>query len=171
MDTFTTPLSFIKGSVRGNICTMKWHEVTWYSKLGALLLIIFLPIVGFSLGMIYGQGVSDSSTNGVTVVDKTKDDDTKTVVSSEKISLKTSFRNGKLEYSGTVQLPTPCHKLDIQTTIAESYPEQVQISLEIMDPDPETLCASVMEEKEFSGELSVSANASISVSLNGDRVK
>jgi len=145
--------------------------VTWYSKLGALLLIIILPLVGFSLGMIYGQGASDSTTGSVVVIDKTKDTDNKTLVGSEKVTLKTSFKNGKLEYSGTVQLPTSCHKLDIQTTVAESYPEQVQISLEIMDPDPETLCASVIEEKEFSGELKVSANASVSVSLNGDKVK
>ena len=150
---------------------MKWHEVTWYSKLGALALIIILPIVGFSLGMIYGQGTSDSTTGNVFIIDKIKDIDTKIVVSSKKISLKTSFKNGNLEYSGVVQLPTPCHKLDIQTTVAQSFPEQVQISLKIIDPDPEMLCASVIEEKEFSGQLQVSANASISVSLNGEKVK
>ena len=150
---------------------MKFTEVTWYSKLGALLLIIILPIVGFYLGMIYSQGSGYSTTGSVSIVDKTKDTDTKTIVNSEKISLKTSFKNGKLEYSGSVQLPSPCHKLDIQTSVAESYPEQVQISLEILDPDPEMLCATVVEEKEFSGELDVSANASISVSLNSEKVK
>lgn len=150
---------------------MKFNQVTWYSKLGALLLIIILPVVGFYLGMVYTQGLSDSTTGSVSVIDKTKDTDTKTVVNSEKISLKTSFKNGKLEYSGSVQLPSPCHKLDIQTTIAESYPEQVYISLEIIDPDPGMLCATVIEEKEFSGKLNVSANASISVSLNGEKVK
>lgn len=150
---------------------MKFNQVTWYSKLGALLLIIILPVVGFYLGMVYTQGLSDSTTGSVSVIDKTKDTDTKTVVNSEKISLKTSFKNGKLEYSGSVQLPSPCHKLDIQTTVAESYPEQVTINLEIIDPDPGMLCASVIEEKEFSGELDVSANASISVSLNSEKVK
>lgn len=150
---------------------MKWTEVTWYSKLGALLLIIILPLVGFYFGMIYSQDSSDPTTGSVSIVDKTKDTDNKMLVGGEKVTLKTSFKNGKLEYSGSVQLPSPCHKLDIQTTIAESYPEQVHISLKIMDPDPETLCASVIVEKEFSGELKVSANASISVSLNGDKVK
>lgn len=150
---------------------MKFNQVTWYSKLGALLLIIILPVVGFYLGMVYTQGLPDSTTGSVSVIDKTKDTDTKTVVNSEKISLKTSFKNGKLKYSGSVQLPSPCHKLDIQTTVAESYPEQVQISLKIVDPDPGMLCATVIEEKEFSGELDVSANASISISLNGEKVK
>lgn len=150
---------------------MKWNEVTWYSKLGALFLIIILPVVGFYLGMIYSLGSSDSATGSVSIVDKIKDTDNKTVVGSEKVTLKTSFKNGKLEYSGSVQLPSPCHKLDIQTTVAESYPEQVYISLEIIDPDPGMLCATVIEEKEFSGKLSVSANASIFVSLNGERVR
>lgn len=150
---------------------MKFNQVTWYSKLGALFLIIILPAVGFYLGMIYGGDVSPSDESSVRVVGQTKVIDNKTVVGSEKVTLKTSFKNGKLEYSGSVQLPSPCHKLDIQTTVAESYPEQVYISLEIIDPDPGVLCATVIEEKEFSGKLSVSANASIFVSLNGERVK
>ena len=150
---------------------MKWTEVTWYSKLGALALIIILPVVGFYLGVVYWPESSDSDAGNVSIIDTIIDIDTKTVVNSKKVSLKTSFKNGKLEYSGSVQLPSPCHKLDIQTTIAESYPEQVYISLKIIDPDPNMLCASVIEEKEFSGQLQVSANASISVSLNGEKVK
>lgn len=170
-DTLPAPFHFPLECVRVKICTMKWTEVTWYSKLGALALIIILPFIGFYLGMFYTQGSSDPTTGSVSIIDKIKDKDTKTVVNSKKVSLKTSFKNGKLEYSGTVQLPSPCHKLDIQTTIAESYPEQVYISLKIIDPDPNMLCASVIEEKEFSGELKVSANASVSVSLNGERVR
>ncbi|OGY26481.1 MAG: hypothetical protein A2Z11_02575 [Candidatus Woykebacteria bacterium RBG_16_43_9] len=151
---------------------MKFHEVTGYSKLLSLLLFIALPFIGFYLGMAYQRAVGDPEDNMLVVkTPKEATSSAKTVVDSEKVSLKTNFKNGLLKYSGTVQLPTPCHKLKKDVIVAESFPEQVQISLEIVEPDPGRVCTQVITEKEFSGELEVSENASVSVSINGEKVK
>lgn len=148
---------------------MKFNEVTWYSKLLALVLLIALPFIGFYAGTWYQKQVSPTTTTSVT--NGTKTDGSKTVVDSEKVSLKTSFKNGVLNYSGSVSLPTPCHELDVQITVAESFPEQVQIRIKIQDPKEGMICAQVITEKEFSGKLEVSENASISVYLNSELVK
>lgn len=39
---------------------IKWNEVTWYSKLLALILFAALPVLGFYLGVRYEKAVSDS---------------------------------------------------------------------------------------------------------------
>lgn len=148
---------------------MKFTQVTWYSKLLALILLVALPFIGFYAGVWYQKQVSPVTISSVT--SGTKTGSSKSVVSSDKVSLKTSFKNGVLNYSGNVLLPTPCHELDVQTTVAESFPEQVQIRIKIQDPKVGMICAQVFTEKEFSGELQVSENASVSVYLNDEIVE
>ena len=148
---------------------MKFTQVTWYSKLLALILLVALPFIGFYAGVWYQKQVSPATTSSAT--SSTKTDGSKTEVDSDKLSLKTSFNNGVLNYSGSVSLPTPCHDLEVQTTVAESFPEQVQIRIKIQDPKVGMICAQVLTEKEFSGEFQVSENASVSVYLNGEIVE
>ena len=150
---------------------MKFTQVTWYSKLLALTFFGALPFIGFCAGVWYQKQISPIQDGGVVVTDTDKKEAPKTIVSSNKVSLKTNFKNGLLNYSGSAQLPTPCHELDVQTTVAESYPEQVQVRLKIQDPKEGTNCAQVVTEKEFSGQLQVSKNASVSVYLNDELVR
>ena len=150
---------------------MKFTKVTWYSKILALILLIALPFIGFYAGVWYQKQIYPNQDNSGIVVDDGKKEEPKTVVDSQKVKLKTSFKNGVLNYSGSVSVPTPCHELDVETIVAESYPEQVQIRIKIQDPKEGTVCAQVVTEKEFSGRLKVSENASISVYLNDEKVE
>ena len=152
---------------------MKLNKVTWYSKLLAAILFIALPFVGFYLGMKYQSAVSigEIKENNMAATDQKSDKNDQKMVDSQKVSLKTNFKNGLLTYSGSVQAPSPCHELEKEVVIAESFPEQVQISLQLKEPKPETICAQVVTEKEFSGELKVSEQARISIYLNGKKVK
>jgi len=152
---------------------MKLNKVTWYSKLLAAILFIALPFVGFYLGMKYQSAVSigEIKENNVAATDQKSDKNDQKLVDSQKVSLKTNFKNGLLTYSGSVQAPSPCHELEKEVAVAESFPEQVQISLQLKEPKPGTICAQVVTEKEFSGELKVSEQARISIYLNGKKVK
>lgn len=101
--------------------------------------------------------------------------DTKTIVDTDQITVKTQYKNGTLKYSGTVQLPSPCYNLRDETAVLESFPEQVQIRLVITELETKTpgnigLCAQVITEKEFSGEVKVSKEAVVSVFLDGEKV-
>lgn len=148
-------------------------QVTWYSKLLALILFVALPFLGFYAGMKYQQAIAPPSQEVPNGTKPNGSDQTgwKTIVDSDQVTVKTKYEAGVLKYSGTVQLPTPCHKLKEESLVMESYPEQVQIRLTIQDPGPGTFCAQVITQKEFSGQVQVSEKAVVSVYLNGEKVE
>src|SRR3989344_139799 len=53
-------------------------------------------------------------------------------------------------YRGVIDLPTPCHTLKTNVLVAESYPEQVTIQLEVENPAPDVVCIQVIDTREFS---------------------
>jgi hypothetical protein len=153
---------------------MKFNSVTWYSKLAAAILFIALPFAGFYAGMKYQEAISSPDTDVVEDSDKKSSDDSsawETLVRSDEITVKTKYEGGKIKYSGTVQTPTPCHEIKDETKVLESFPEQVQIRLLVVQGNPGAICAQVISEKEFSGEVEVSKDATISVHLDGKEVK
>jgi hypothetical protein len=153
---------------------MKFRQVTWYSKLLALALFVALPFVGFYVGMKYQQAVAPPKEVKVgtpSAVPKVGNKSTTNItIKTDKLTLKTTYENGFLKYSGAVQLPTPCHQLKDQSGVMESYPEQVRIQLVVEPPPSGTVCTQVITEKEFSGQVKVSEKATISVYLNGKKV-
>jgi len=96
-----------------------------------------------------------------------------TTFSKGTVKLNTLWANGTLKYSGSVTFPTPCHTLVSSAKVLESHPEQVRIDL-IADADespPSTVCAQVITAKDFSGEVKVSKDATVSVYLDGELVQ
>lgn len=78
------------------------------------------------------------------------------------------FVNDTHFLSGTLTLPTPCHYIASDYIVAESFPEQVQVTLttqEAMDP-----CAQVMTDHTFEIIVQVSEHASFDVTLDGQPV-
>ena len=80
-----------------------------------------------------------------------------------------SYDNNAYKYTGIVQKPTPCHEVSTEVVIRESYPEQVDLNVDIDNTDQ--ICAQVIEEEEISGEIPVSKDATIQVYLNGELVQ
>ena len=154
---------------------MKFNQVTWYSKLLALVLLVALPFLGFYAGTKYQQAIVP--TDKVIDDNGSKDNNYfnttgwKTIVENDQITVKTKYENNTLKYSGTVQLPTPCHQLKDQSGMMLLYPEQVRIQLVIEPSPPGTVCAQVITEREFSGGVQVSEKAVVSVFLNGEKIK
>ena len=160
---------------------MKFNQVTWYSKIAALILFVALPFIGFYVGMWYQKNISSpenevASNGSGNATSSASQNSWKTIVSSEEISVKTKYENGKLKYSGTVQVPTACYKLTDKTTVLGSDPEQVQIRISSGQtksnaPDAIGVCAQVITDLEFAGEVEVSSQAVVSVYLNGEKVE
>ncbi len=69
------------------------------------------------------------------------------------------------DYVLTTDLPTPCHELEIDAMIAESFPEQVTFNVNIVSPDAGVQCAQVIEPIEESGQLAVNEDARFSLKV------
>lgn len=148
---------------------MKYNQVTWYSKTLAMILFIALPFAGFYLGMKYQEGINPPIT---TVVELSNGTTTKTLVSTDQVTVKTTYENGTLKYSGTVNLPSPCFELKTELNVLETFPEQVQIRLTTVNTaGPTQFCTQVINPEEFSGEVKVSKDATASVFLNDQKVE
>jgi hypothetical protein len=78
--------------------------------------------------------------------------------------------NGVHHISGSIDLPTPCHSLEIESRIAESFPEQVFIDFIIKRGDPDIDCIQVVTPTSFDLEFSVDERATFRAMLNGERV-
>lgn len=72
----------------------------------------------------------------------------------------------KWEYTITGELPNPCYKATSGGLVAESYPEQVTVTLSISKPSSDTVCTQVIQELNISGEFSASDKAKISFNID-----
>ena len=84
------------------------------------------------------------------------------------ITAKHQFSEGTHIIAGEIEVPTPCHLLETEVIIRESFPEQVTVQFEVS-----TLaeaCVQVITPARFKVEFNVSENARISGTLNGKPV-
>jgi hypothetical protein len=156
---------------------VKFNQVTWYSKLAALILFIALPFLGFWAGMIYERATNPrSSVSGQKTATKSSSTsknnvnsrtNNKFVLINDQLNIVTVFQNGSWEYSGIVYAPNSCTSVEHDVLIRESFPEQVSIEIKTMST--QEVCAQVITPKSFSGKFQASSRADISVTLDGKR--
>jgi len=92
--------------------------------------------------------------------------DNPTPIQTEEKNIVThTFREGTHAIAGMVTLPTPCHELQENITVAESFPEQVHIDLVIAATDG--ICIQVLDEREFSIDVDVDEAATFTLSIDG----
>lgn len=71
------------------------------------------------------------------------------------------------KYNVKGQLPNPCHSAQVETLVAESYPEQVTVKVNIQEnSSTDTACIQVIQELDISGEFSASSKASVTLQVN-----
>lgn len=85
------------------------------------------------------------------------------------ITAKHSFDGDVHTVAGEIDLPTPCHLLETNVTVAESFPEQVVIAFDTVFEGEDT-CAQVITPARFKVEFQASENARINATLNGKKV-
>ncbi|MBN1916224.1 hypothetical protein JW796_04575 [Candidatus Dojkabacteria bacterium] len=86
-----------------------------------------------------------------------------------KVRLDFTYKNDVYKYTGAVQKPTPCDGVTTDAIVRESSPEQVTLQI-VIEPSDQ-ICAQVITEEEISGEIKVSKQARIEVTLNGETVR
>lgn len=73
--------------------------------------------------------------------------------------------------AGETEVPTPCHALSHDVTIAESMPEQVSLNLSSSVEDPDQMCAQEISSQRFKATFEASEDARISATYNGQDVR
>lgn len=82
------------------------------------------------------------------------------------ITARHRFSGGMHTIVGEIGLPTPCHLLQHETVIRESFPEQVTIEFTATAKDVE-LCAQVITPQRFKVVFDASEKALITATYNG----
>jgi len=93
--------------------------------------------------------------------------DDKMVVMENNFKLESKYiSENSWEYTVTGELPNPCYNASVDAIVAESYPEQVTVTVTIEEPDPEVMCAQVIQEFSYEGTFSASEKADIKLVVN-----
>lgn len=83
-------------------------------------------------------------------------------ITVDNFTLTTTYKgDSKWEYTVVGQLPNPCYTVTTNAMVAESYPEQISITVSVQPPDADTVCAQVIQEYEYSGEFQASEEATV----------
>jgi len=69
------------------------------------------------------------------------------------------------EYTVTGQFPNPCYKGFVEVIVAESYPEQVTVLIDVQEPSDDIVCAQVVSDFEYNGTFSASEQALVELEL------
>ena len=123
-------------------------------KLVALLFSIFVLVAVFLFATFYPKSAAreEPNVNHITT----------------KIQVIHQFKNGLHTYVGNIETPTPCHSISGEAIVKESYPEQVDIRIEIKES--EEICAQVVTTKKFKVSFSASDNPVVRAFVNGTPV-
>ncbi len=116
-------------------------------------------IAGIVLGVFFFWPSNKNSNEDIIV------DDSLPVVDEERYEVEHDFDDGIHTISGTVTLPTPCHELNENIRIAESFPEQVFVDLTTVNTGG--ICIQVIDERAFSIDVEVSEEATFALTFDG----
>lgn len=73
--------------------------------------------------------------------------------------------------AGETEVPTPCHMISHDVSIAESMPEQVSLNFSSNVEDPDQMCAQAISTQRFKVTFEASEEATISATYNGQDVR
>lgn len=103
--------------------------------------------------------------------EKTVIDDGQTEITSDKVSVSYDSESNMLSYAVEISKPTPCHEVDVTENIMESYPVQVQVSIDIKQPEGDQMCIQMIEMQTVEGEIELSEKpGSFSVDVDGQTI-
>ena len=79
-----------------------------------------------------------------------------------------SFEDEVHTLKGEIKVPTPCHAVETEVIVRESYPEQVVLVFHIEEPDEQ--CIQLATDKPFERRFRVSRDATFEARVNSDPV-
>jgi hypothetical protein len=126
-------------------------------------LLVIAVLAGMVFGvafLIYSQFFKDNVS-----IDIEEDNDINFTVQEGNFTLTTKYiGDSEWEYEVTGTVPTPCHEVNINTQVMESYPEQVVVNVTVVT-DPEEMCIQVIQDINKSGTFQASDEAQISLNV------
>ena len=128
-----------------------------------LFSLLALTLVLYVLFVLTGKGLGDES-----ALDKDRvDPDEMTSITGEmsEVKVTTSFEDNVYTYKGVLTVPTPCHNINSDVIVRESFPEQV--SIEFTTIETGEVCAQVLVDKKFEVSFQASEQANIQGFYNG----
>ncbi len=76
--------------------------------------------------------------------------------------------DGTWGYSVSGQMPNPCYEGEVDVVVKESFPEQVVVILKVIPPASDVVCAQVIKEYKYEGEISASEDAEFELVINSE---
>jgi hypothetical protein len=78
------------------------------------------------------------------------------------------YADGAWNYAVEVDVPTPCHGVDVQELVAESYPGQVSVILTVTEPSGNEACPQVVDRTSVEGSVQASEYASMTITFEDE---
>jgi len=118
---------------------------------------LFVLVIVILAVILYIYLTSDNS-----VVPKDNNNNTTQTLMQNDFRLESKYiAENSWEYTITGDLPNPCYKASVDATVAESYPEQVTITVTTTAPRSDEMCAQVIQEFSYEGTFNASDKAVI----------
>jgi hypothetical protein len=81
------------------------------------------------------------------------------------------YENGALRYMLEVHKPTPCHRLEIEELIMESFPVQVRVTITTIPPGDDIICIQVIGTETVERQIEIDYEpGSVTIFVDGSRV-
>jgi len=136
-------------------------------RINIILAVVIILSVAVVSGIIFWSWWSGRSVN---VTEEPLPQVEAPLKSPEKIiTAKHQFKDGTHTIVGEIDMPTPCHLLDWDVMIAESFPEQVMIGFKSVYNSAD-VCAQVVTPQRFKVTFKASEKAVISATLDGKKI-
>jgi hypothetical protein len=128
-----------------------------------IVLLLFLsPLSQVDFASIYFNQKDAEENNPETQVPP--NDSISPIIFAEK-----TFKDGIHTYTGQIELPTPCHSLERDISIAGFAEEEVvKVNFSIIPPEEGILCAQVIAVRDFEVSFQASENAEITFQINNN---
>jgi hypothetical protein len=135
-------------------------------KRTSFILIDILIFALIAYGLYFFMNTTKNQTPGP--IDNGNKSNDSVVKVIEKDGFKFEYKyvsENKWESTLTGNLPTPCHKLEKDLLVRESYPEQVVVNVKIAQPDKDVMCAQVISPVEVKDVVNVSKGATFELQV------
>lgn len=86
-----------------------------------------------------------------------------------RIDAKHFYIDGVHTFVGQIELPTPCDLLEVESVVAESYPEQLSLNFSVINNSQN--CAQIVTAQRFKVDAAASADAIVRATFMGRTVE
>lgn len=128
------------------------------SKKSVTSIVVIVLVIVLAILFFKGKDVVQSNENGV---DTFRPDE---------IAAVHSYDNGTHTLAGEIDLPTPCHTLNVEALVRESFPEQVSIEFDTTSGDGD-LCAQVITPTPWDISFQASEEPVITGAFNDEPIR